>query len=118
MAFIIDILSGILTGSSFGANVASTLDFDKKISAGFVVQALDISAFTNLETFFENIQSEIKDLRNSPRSPGVDRIYLPGEIEWLKRKEHLEIGIPIPDSLVQELEKLAGDLGLSLNWGI
>ena len=117
LALVIDILSGILTGSSYGQYVATTLDYEKKASAGFVVQALDISAFTDLDTFYKDIQSQINDIRSSPRSPGVEVIYLPGEIEWLKRKERLKSGIPVPEGLVQELEKLAGELGVSLDWG-
>ena len=117
LALIVDILSGVLTGSSFGQNVPTTLDFNQAVSAGFVVQAIDISAFTEVDTFFKDIQSDINDIRSSPRSPGVDRIYLPGEIEWLKRKERLEEGIPVPEELIQELNKLAKGLGVKLSIG-
>jgi LDH2 family malate/lactate/ureidoglycolate dehydrogenase len=114
LALVVDVLSGVLTGSNFGKDVATTLEFDRKVSAGFVVQALDISAFTNLDVFFKDIQSLIADIRNSPRAPGVERIYLPGEIEWLNQKERREKGIPVPNSLVQELHKIAQELEVEL----
>jgi LDH2 family malate/lactate/ureidoglycolate dehydrogenase len=114
LALIVDILAGVLTGSNFGQHIASTLDFDRKVSAGFVVQALDISAFTELDIFNKDIRALIADIHNSPRAPGVERIYLPGEIEWLRKKERLDTGIPVPNSLLQELHKLSQELKVEL----
>jgi len=115
LALVVDILSGVLTGSNFGKDVPTTLDFDRKVSAGFVVQAIDISAFTEPDEFYKNIQSLIADIRNSPRAPDVERIYLPGEIEWLNHQERQEKGIPVPYSLIQELEKIAEELKVELD---
>lgn len=114
LALIVDILSGVLTGSSFGKHVVSTLDYDQKSSAGFVVQAINIAAFVDTELFFENIQSLVNEIRNSPCAPGVERIYLPGEIEWLKCNERLETGIPVPDSVLSNIKDLAKELNLDL----
>jgi LDH2 family malate/lactate/ureidoglycolate dehydrogenase len=116
LALVVDILSGVLTGSNFGKDVATTLDFDRKVSAGFIVQAMDISAFTEPDVFLKDIQSLIADIRNSPRAPGVERIYLPGEIEWLNHKERQEKGIPVPNSLLIELEKMAKELEVDLGF--
>jgi LDH2 family malate/lactate/ureidoglycolate dehydrogenase len=115
LALMVDILSGVLTGSNFGRHVSSTLDYDSKISAGFCVQAIDISAFTEMETFFKDIQILISEIKNSPRVTGVERIYLPGEIEWIKYKERLSDGIPVPTTVLSELEKLAEELNVDLD---
>jgi LDH2 family malate/lactate/ureidoglycolate dehydrogenase len=115
LALIVDILAGVLTGSNFGRHVSSTLDFDKKVSAGFVVQALDISAFTEPDVFNKDIQSLIAEIRNSPLAPGVERIYLPGEIEWLRQKERESTGIPVPNSLLAELHNLSKELNVELD---
>jgi LDH2 family malate/lactate/ureidoglycolate dehydrogenase len=115
LAMVVDILSGVLTGSNFGKDVPTTLDFDRKVSSGFVVQAIDISAFSEPTDFYKDIQSLIADIRNSPRAPGVERIYLPGEIEWLNQQERREKGIPVPNSLIQELGKIAEELSVELD---
>ena len=114
LALIVDILSGVLTGSSFGKDVATTLDFDRKASAGFVVQALDIAAFADIDEFYKDIQKQMADIRSSTRSPGTERIYLPGEIEWLKQKSGLENGLLIPPSVIRELDKVAREMDLEL----
>ena len=84
------------------------------MSAGFVVQAVDIAAFAEPAKFEQDIQSMIAEIRSSPRAKGVERIYLPGEIEWLKKQERLEMGIPVPDSLVRGLNELADKLDVQL----
>jgi len=116
LALIVDILSGVLTGSNFGKHVASTIDYDRSVSAGFGVQALDISAFAEPDEFMQDIQTLIADIRNSPRASGVDRIYLPGEIEWLRYQERLESGIPIPFSVLGDIKELAQKLDVHLEF--
>jgi len=116
LALVVDILAGVLTGAEFGPYVAATDDLNHKVSAGFVVQAIDIAAFTEPAIFEEDIQSLMTTIRNSPRAAGVERIYLPGEIEWLKKQARLTSGIPVPDSLRQALEQLAEELGVHLGW--
>jgi LDH2 family malate/lactate/ureidoglycolate dehydrogenase len=118
LALVVDVLSGVLTGSSFGPNIVSIHEVKDKVSAGFVCQALDIAAFADLDQFKSDIQTMIEGIRNSPRAAGVDRIYLPGEIEWLNKQERLVSGIPVPDSLQRELNHLAYELDLNLEWPV
>jgi LDH2 family malate/lactate/ureidoglycolate dehydrogenase len=44
----------------------------------------------------------------------VSRIYLPGEIEWLKQQERLKSGVPVPPVVLEELRHLAAELGAQL----
>ena len=114
LALVVDLLSGVLTGSSFGSHIAATHELDSKVSAGFVIQALDIAAFAEPAEFEKDIKTLITEIRSSPRAPGVERIYLPGEIEWLTKQERLRTGIPVPESLLRDLDHLAGELNIQL----
>ena len=116
LALVIDILSGVLTGADFGPHIPSVHDSGSPVSAGFAVQALDISAFAEVEDFERDLQSLIAEIHASPRAASCDRIYLPGEIEWLKKQERLQRGIPVPESLLRELRKLAAELDVSVDW--
>ena len=53
-----------------------------------------------------------RTIRNSRRRPDVDRIYLPGEIEWLKKEAWRKSGIPLHERHVQSLEEVAAELGI------
>ena len=54
-----------------------------------------------------------RDLRASERLPGVDRIRLPGEDRAARIAERTANGIPIPGSLKNALDKMAGELGIA-----
>ena len=47
---------------------------------------------------------------------GVDQVYLPGEIEWRKREEWIENGIPLHKVHLQSLAEIAGRLGVEVFW--
>jgi LDH2 family malate/lactate/ureidoglycolate dehydrogenase len=115
LALVIDILAGVLTGSSFGAHVPSTDQLADPPSSGFFVQALDIGAFTDPAEFEQDIQTLISEIRESPRARNVDRIYLPGEIEWRTKQERLRSGIPAPERFRQELISLGTELGVRVD---
>ena len=55
----------------------------------------------------------VRALRASPRLPGVDRIWLPGEQSHEKRLDRVKNGIPLPPSLKKSLDELAKDLGIA-----
>jgi LDH2 family malate/lactate/ureidoglycolate dehydrogenase len=116
LALVVDVLAGVLTGSSYGVHLPSVHEVPEPVSSGFVVQALDIAAFTDPAEFERDMQAMIAEIRGSPRAANVDRIYLPGEIEWLTKQEQLESGIPIGDSLRSELVRLGDELGVPLEW--
>lgn len=116
LALIVDILSGVLTGSAYGPNIVSLHDVQHDVAAGFILQAIDISAFSEPGEFEERIQDLIVEIRNSPLGSNVERIYLPGEIEHLTKQERLERGIPVSENMLEKLDQLAVELGIQLDW--
>lgn len=114
LALIVDVLSGVMTGADFGTRLTSVHELKQNSSVGFVTQALDITAFAEWEEFQASMATLVAEVLNSPRAPGVSRIYLPGEIEWLKQQERLRSGVPVPQEVLQELRQLAAELGAQL----
>ena len=41
----------------------------------------------------------IRDIRQTPKAKGADRVRVPGEMEWDKRREALANGIPLPEDV-------------------
>jgi LDH2 family malate/lactate/ureidoglycolate dehydrogenase len=114
LALVVDVLAGVLTGSDYSVHLSSVHDLSSRASVGFVMQAVDIRAFAEWSEYEKDVQSLIGEIRNSPRAPGVDRVYLPGEIEWLTRCERRQSGIPVPVELLEQLRSLASDLGVAV----
>jgi LDH2 family malate/lactate/ureidoglycolate dehydrogenase len=55
----------------------------------------------------------IREIRESERMEGVDRIWLPGEMEYHSIHERMKSGIPLSPAVADELKQLAGTLNLS-----
>lgn len=115
LALVVDVFAGVLTGSDYGVHLASVHDLSSRASVGFVMQAVDITAFADWSEYEKDVQSLIGEIRNSPRAPGVDRIFLPGEIEWLTWRERKQSGIPVPVKLLEQMRELASDLGVAVD---
>ncbi len=115
LALVVDALAGVLTGSDYGVHLSSVHDLSCPASVGFVMQAVDITAFADWSEYEKDMQSLIGEIRNSPRAPGVDRIFLPGEIEWLKWRDRRQTGIPVPVKVLEQLHELASELGVTVD---
>lgn len=115
LALVVDALAGVLTGSDYSIYLVSLHDLSRRASVGFVMQAVDITAFSDWTEYTKDMASLIDVIRNSPRAPGVDRIYLPGEIEWLKEREYRQSGVPIPVKVLKDLQDLAAELGAAVS---
>ncbi|MDK2836484.1 MAG: hypothetical protein PWP21_1261, partial [Thermosediminibacterales bacterium] len=114
LAVLVDILSGVLTGAKFGPDTGSLFgDLDRPQEIGHFFMAVNIENFMSLETFKRRMDSMIQRIRNSKKAEGVDRIYMPGEIEYLKSKELIEKGITVNEKVIKELNDLAENLGIS-----
>jgi LDH2 family malate/lactate/ureidoglycolate dehydrogenase len=77
----IDILSGVLSGSGFLEQVHGPYDPINKSLAGHLLIAMDVSSFQPLENFENSMDKYINSLKESPLAKGHKKIYFPGEIE-------------------------------------
>jgi L-2-hydroxycarboxylate dehydrogenase (NAD+) len=113
LALVFGLLAGTLNGAAMGRD---TIDFnaDDKTptNTGQAILALDIAAFGEVAAFKRRVDALARDLRASPRMPGFDRIWLPGEQSRLKSLERSRTGVPIPDALQRSLDELAARLGI------
>jgi LDH2 family malate/lactate/ureidoglycolate dehydrogenase len=114
IAMLVEILSGVLVGASFGRTERTEADAQGKarVAKGYLFVTIDIERFMPEARFRADIDTLIRDIRSGERASGVDRIYVPGEIEHLRRADRLRDGIPLDDALVDELESLGSPLGL------
>jgi len=54
----------------------------------------------------------IQKIHSAPRAPGVDQIYLPGEIEHLEERKRKTGGIPLPQAVYQDLLEIGRILNI------
>lgn len=106
-AAVVEILSAALQSGSY---MKMLLGFQngKKVPypLGHFFIAIDINAFIELDDFKKTTGDILRELRNSKKMPGAERIYTPGEKEhlvWLERKDK---GVPLNDALQKEVKQL------------
>ncbi len=111
---VIGMLAGVLNGAAFGRNVVDfNKDFVTKNNSGHMILAMRVDNFQPADTFKREMDAVIREIRESERMEGVDRIWLPGEMEYHTLRERLKSGIPLSPAVIDELKQLAGALNLS-----
>ena len=68
--------------------------------------AIQIERFIPVEEFKEKMKDFTDKIKGSNKNPGVNEVFLPGEIEYNREKENRENGIPLPRETRADLEKL------------
>jgi L-2-hydroxycarboxylate dehydrogenase (NAD+) len=113
LALIVGLLAGTLNGAAMGKDVVDfNHDDTSATNTGQAIVAIDLAAFGDPSAFKDRVDTLIDDLRGSARMPNVDRIWLPGEQSSAKRVKFARDGIPLAAALLQNLQRLADDLGI------
>lgn len=114
LALMVGLLAGTLGGAAMGREVVDfNADHVTLTNTGQSILMIDLNAFGNPAVFKQSVDQLVRDIRNSERMPGVERIWLPGEQSHEKRVRYEKGGIPLPNVLVDELQALAHELGVS-----
>jgi len=111
LALVFGLLAGTLNGAAMGRDV---VDFNKDdatpTNTGHAIVALDVARFSPVDEFKRRVDTVIHDLRGAKRMPGVERIRLPGEQSHATFLERSRQGVPLNDTLLGQLGRLASDL--------
>ena len=107
-----DVLSGILSGSRFGSTITGPYVPEGSSGVGHLVMAVDIKACRPLDAFNADMETLIADLKATPRKPGVDEIFYPGELEARADIEQNKTGISLPQDTKATLRAQAKEIGV------
>jgi LDH2 family malate/lactate/ureidoglycolate dehydrogenase len=111
LALVLGLLAGTLNGAAFGRDVVDfNYDDETACDTGHFIVALDVSRFLPLPAFKAAVDRHLRDLKSSPKLPGVDAIRLPGEQRATRRADRARNGVPVYPEMVELLDKLAGEL--------
>ncbi len=112
LTFAMDVLSGVLSGGSFAPSVVGPYMPEGRSGAGHFVMAIDIEACRPLAAFEADMERLVETMRDTPKAPGVDRIFYPGEMEALSEEKTRREGIPLPEDVLHELRNEARRLSV------
>jgi LDH2 family malate/lactate/ureidoglycolate dehydrogenase len=113
LAIMMDVFSGVLSGSAFAGGVTGPYDMSKPGDVGHFIVALKPDLFMSLEDFRQRMDVLYQRVVGSDKMEGVDRIYFPGEIEHLTEQRRLEGGILFVQAEIDALNAEAEKLGVA-----
>jgi LDH2 family malate/lactate/ureidoglycolate dehydrogenase len=111
LSLVIDILCGVLTGTTITGDVKLIADLSGPMNTTHLLMAINVACFVNPGQFKQNVDAVIQRIKSLPAVDGSP-IYLPGEIEFnLADKRRVE-GFPLPANVRADLDKLAEQYGV------
>ena len=112
LAIMMDVFSGVLSGSAFAGHVTGPYDPSKPADVGHMVIAIRPDLFISGDEFRERMQYLYERVVGSDKAAGVERIYFPGEIEQLTEVEREKSGIPLVQAEIDALNAEAAKVGV------
>jgi LDH2 family malate/lactate/ureidoglycolate dehydrogenase len=113
IAAMVDILSGVLSGSAFLSGVNGPYKPDLKSGAGHFFIAIDIAKLQPLAEFDARMERFIGELKSTPRAKGVEEIFYPGEMEARSDTRLRKDGIDLPEDTIADLRRIASETGIA-----
>ena len=101
-----DILCAVLSGGRYGED-------QNERGGGQVVQAIDVEHFQPLDEFKARMDRMVDFLKSSKPKPGSPGIFIPGELEHLRRQEYRRTGVPLDQPTREALRAAAEEAGLA-----
>ncbi|MGH3641301.1 MAG: Ldh family oxidoreductase [Mycobacterium sp.] len=115
ITFMMDVLSGALTGSNTATRVGGPYEAERVSGAGHLFIAIDVAAaMGSTEDYLASVGQLVDEVKTTPLAPGYDEIFYPGELEELNEHNNIAAGgVILPDQTRTDLEKLGAELGIT-----
>jgi ureidoglycolate dehydrogenase (NAD+) len=112
LGLMIEALAGGLSGAGMTWQIRSWLagDLTRPTQHGAAFVVLDPAAIH--PDLPARIEALVDEVHAAPRADGVDRLYVPGELEWERYDRATERGVDLPPDVVASLTEAAGLVGL------
>jgi LDH2 family malate/lactate/ureidoglycolate dehydrogenase len=113
LSYMVDILSGMITGGVFQHAMKGMYKYpeDPSLTSHFMI-VINLKAIIGKEAMQAQMDQYRETLKQSPMWDENAEMLLPGELEYRSEKKRRETGIPMTRQLYEELLVLAEELGV------
>ncbi len=113
ITFLMDVLSGALTGSAVGTGVHGPYEADRASGAGHLFLALDPDAFGDRGGYDARVRQLIDEVKTVPLAQGFDEVFYPGELEDRAEAANLAAGgVVLAEQSLSDLQALGAETGV------
>jgi L-2-hydroxycarboxylate dehydrogenase (NAD+) len=109
LSFMIEIMAGPLVQASYGKGVTGTANPEVTCTKGDLITAIDPSKFVELDDFKQDVDDFIAQIKTNPN------VMIPGDFEVRNVKTHQKEGIPLDDTLVEQLRAIAAKTNVDVD---
>ena len=114
LALLVESLAGVLAGAGVTTDILSWSKVsDDTCDEGHTFMAIDVGAMMPLDDYYDRIDELIRRMREAPKAAGVERTYVPGEMEYDSEAVSRREGVPLTRMAAKNLAGLADDTGLA-----
>jgi LDH2 family malate/lactate/ureidoglycolate dehydrogenase len=111
LAMSMGILSTLLCDAGYGTESGNMVEGPQFGRDGQFYMALDIAAFEDVARFKQRMDKIIREYRSTRLAEGVERVYVPGEIEDTIERRNRRDGVPLNEQTVRNLTEAARSVG-------
>ena len=105
LAWMVDILSGVLTGASHGGKVKDPFDdFSGPQNIGHLFITFKSNLFLN--DYIPRIKQNLKRVKKLPKIKGIKEIMYPGQNKYKRYKKNMNKKINIPNEILKDINSL------------
>ena len=106
LAWMVDIMSGVITGANHGGKVKDPFDdFTGPQNVGHLFLVLKPNLFVG-KNYYKRIKENIKRIKKLPKIKGIKEIFYPGEGMNARYKRNLKKGIVIQKNILEDIKNL------------
>lgn len=113
IGIMVDVLSGVLSGSGFLTGVNSPFFYDKKSNCGHCITVMNVEAFMPIAEYRQRIETFIEEIKSVPKAHGVEEVFYPGEIEIHRDGINRKQGITLPYEVLKDMAEVGKEAGVS-----
>jgi len=118
IALAIDILSGLVSGSSHAPDIKSFHTLDGVTGVGAFFIAIDIEKFMPLNDFAASMDQYICKIKGMKKAGFTSEIFIPGEIEYRKELQSRESDISLDEKTCEVINSILAENGVHERLGL
>ncbi len=113
LAFLVETLTTVLSGGTFDIKSWLFAPPESQSGLGHTMLVINLNKMMDPMEFASRLEEYTDSIVNAPKALGSDKIFYPGEPNWLSYDKALEKGLELPEATEAAARELAALSGLS-----
>ena len=115
VAMALGMLSTLMSGAGYGTRLGDLDEGPVAARDGHFVMAMNVAALVELDVFKAEMDAVIAEAHQSRKAPGVERIYVAGEMEYETAERYARDAVPLNEQTLADLAATAAVLKTDAN---